>query len=87
MIVRRVKQRVPMDEAFRRAQACGRGRKMVKANEFALAIWPGATWIRAQGAGAAASRILKAMEKQGLAQWESDGDNWGWTILNRPAVG
>lgn len=44
---------------------------------IADAIWPGHN-MHAQGAGGAASRILKRMEKQGLAHWTSNSRRWGW---------
>ncbi len=68
-----------MDEAKRRALAYLRGKKYVKASCVAGAIWPGVEF-RAQGAGAAASRILKALEKDGLVKWSSasDSSDWGW---------
>lgn len=53
---------------------------LVPASWFADAIWPGHQ-MAAQGAGAAASRILKRMEQAGEARWKSDRGNWGWTIL------
>jgi len=50
-----------------------------KASFVAGAIWPGVEF-KAQGGGAAASRILKALEKDGLAKWSSDSVDWGWII-------
>lgn len=47
------------------------------AASVADAIWPGHTMHR-QGAGGAASRILKRMEDEGLAKWTSTSDFWGW---------
>lgn len=49
----------------------------VPASYVASWIWPDHK-MKQQGAGAAASRILKRLEKQGLARWTSNGTNWGW---------
>lgn len=44
------------------------------------AIWPSSE-MRAQGLGGAASRILRGLQKDGLANWSSNGrDAWGWEI-------
>jgi hypothetical protein len=47
-------------------------------------IWPGNT-MRAQGAGLAAVRILKKMEKEGLVQYTclelGQFRSWGWHKL------
>ena len=49
-------------------------------NMIASSIWPDHR-MTSQGAGAAASRILKRMSGEGLTEWYSDGrDNWGWRI-------
>lgn len=47
------------------------------ANSVAIAIWPDHQ-MTSQGAGAAASRILKRMEKEGLCRWKSTPVTWGW---------
>jgi hypothetical protein len=51
------------------------------ASRVAQAIWPDADF-KAQGAGGAASRILKRMEREGLARWTClylrSGKRWGW---------
>ena len=53
--------------------------EFAKANCVALAIWP-SHQMTAHGAGAAASRILKRMEKDGLVRWGSDARDWGYII-------
>jgi hypothetical protein len=89
--MRRVKQAVPLDECKRRALAFMRNLRkrhagypceFVKASQVAYAIWPDATFT-AQGAGAAASRILKHLERDGLVRWDSDGEDWGWKAVPR----
>ena len=83
--MRRVKHAVPLDECKRRALAYMRKqhpRCFVKASQVAYAIWPDATFT-AQGAGAAASRILKHLERDGLVRWDSDGEDWGWKAVPR----
>jgi len=60
--------------------------KIHKASAFASIIWPDVEFT-SQGGGAAASRILKALEKDGLVKWISVGSrasrdqNWGWTLI------
>lgn len=83
--LRRVRERVPMEEAKRRAVEHGRGKGLLPASDFAGAIWPGAEWRAAQGAGAAASRILKALERDGRARWRVEYQGarafrWGWEV-------
>lgn len=60
-------------------------RDLVVANAIALAIWPDHE-MTAQGAGAAASRILKRMEKEGLCVWTSDERNWGYVLTSTGRV-
>jgi hypothetical protein len=81
--LRRVKEPVPYEEAKRRALVYLRGRSgLVPASWVAEAIWPKTRWIRSQGAGGAALRILKRMEKEGLAEWwvGEKRSSWGWRI-------
>lgn len=40
-------------------------------------IWPGHA-MRSQGAGGAASRILKKMSDEKLCRWTNREGNWGW---------
>lgn len=47
------------------------------ANAVADAIWPDHS-MKPQGAGGAASRVLKRLEEQGKVKWKSDGHTWGW---------
>jgi hypothetical protein len=75
---RRVDIPVPMHICKARALAYLKahpGRQ--KASSVAGAIWPGVPF-HAQGAGAAASRILKHLERDGLVKWSSDLVDWGW---------
>lgn len=78
--IRRVKVAVPMPEAKRRVLEFFKTHPgLRKASEFAIAIWPEAHF-RAQGAGAAASRILVALKKDGLVAWRSRDGDWGWEL-------
>lgn len=78
--IRRVKVAVPLPEAKRRVLKFFESHPgLRKANEFAVAIWPEAQF-KSQGAGAAASRILVALQKDGLVRWASDGRDWGWML-------
>ncbi len=52
-----------------------------RASDIACSIWPDHQ-MTAQGAGAAASRILKRMEKEGLVVWTSNRDDWGYRITS-----
>lgn len=84
--MRRVKTKVPMEECKSRAIAFLRTQSIFcKASGVAYAIWPDATF-RAQGAGAAASRILKALEKDGLVRWTSDGRQWGYELTRKAKI-
>jgi hypothetical protein len=51
----------------------------VPASWIAQFIWPFHE-MKAQGAGAAASRILKRMEREGLCRWASIKNHWGWVL-------
>jgi len=78
--IRRVEVAVPMPEAKRRVLAFFKTHPgLRRASEFAIAIWPEAEF-KAQGAGAAASRILVALKKDGLVRWTSRDGNWGWEL-------
>lgn len=75
---------MPMEEAKRRALEFGQlqGSKLLPASWFADAIWPGHR-MEPQGAGAAASRVLVALRREGRAGWESRysggrRSDWGW---------
>lgn len=81
----RVRERVPMEEAKRRAIEYGTGKGLLPACGFAYAIWSGAEWTSNQGAGGAASRVLKALERDGRARWEVEyfagrARRWGWRV-------
>lgn len=63
-----------MAECKRRALELGRGQTdPLPASAFASTIWPDAEFITQQGAGAAASRVLKALERDGRAWWSRRG--------------
>lgn len=84
---------VPMEECKRRAlaylQGLGDG-EYAKASRVALEIWPGVEWRTSQGGGGAASRVLRALEKDGVARWGvlpgrgaggrgvGGREDWGW---------
>lgn len=82
-------EKVPLEECKRRALEFGRTlnpgdqRGTAAASEFAEAIWPGHK-MKPQGAGAAATRILKHLEAEGRAGWISHYERgesrsrWGW---------
>lgn len=75
-----------MEECKRRAIAHGAGKGLLPASDYAQAIWPGAEWIAMQGAGAAASRVLVALKKDGRACWAHEIKShetigrWGWEV-------
>lgn len=64
-------QRVTADVAEARALTI-LSRQPVYASQVADVIWPDHS-MRAQGAGAAASRILKRLERRGLCRWRLRG--------------
>lgn len=68
---------VTAEEAERRALSALSYLNPIPANGIANKIWPDHS-MRAQGAGGAASRVLKRLEKQGKARWASDASRWGW---------
>lgn len=83
--MRRVRQAVPYDECKRRVlvyMASRDRRELQKASRIALEIWPDATFLTGQGAGAAASRILKRMEKEVLVCWHRDYHDWGYKLTD-----
>ena len=76
--MRRVEVAVPMAEAKRRVLVfMEKYPGLRKASEFGYAIWPEANFT-SQGAGAAASRILVALKKDGWVRWSSRNGDWGW---------
>jgi len=85
--MRRVGKRVPLGTCKQRAIDFGQGRVPLPASCFAEAIWPDAEFITSQGAGAAASRVLKALSREGRARWVCLRDKrgqpvaWGWEIV------
>jgi hypothetical protein len=79
--MRRVRIKVPIAEAKLRAlrYLCSRHRlDLAAAARVADAIWTDQPFLTGQGAGAAASRILKLLEKDGHAEWVFTGSNWGY---------
>lgn len=79
--MRRVTNPVTVPEAKRRALAylCAlHERTLAKASEVADAIWTDKPFLTGQGAGAAAGRILRAMQKDGTVIWHSTDTNWGY---------
>lgn len=84
----KVKQPVPLATAKARAlqHLYKYPDRLTAASSVAHSIWPGVAF-RAQGAGGAASRILKLLADDGLAGWTTDhhGDyvNWGWQITKK----
>lgn len=79
-------QRVDLETAKARALAYLTKHRfeLVAASSIAGAIWPDSE-MKAQGAGAAASRILKRLEADGRARWTVRGSgrnqHWGWTLV------
>jgi len=77
---------VPLDVAKARAlqflwdqKKDPRAPDLIGAAWVAYAIWPDHQMTQ-QGAGGAASRILKHLAREGKAEWTSSKDsrNWGW---------
>jgi hypothetical protein len=84
----KVKTRVPLAVAKFRALAYLKKHpnELVKAADVAGEIWPGVEF-RAQGAGGAASRILKLLEREGLVRWWTSQYpffSWGWQLIASP---
>ncbi|PYJ09784.1 MAG: hypothetical protein DMF06_08565, partial [Verrucomicrobia bacterium] len=79
MEMRRVKTKVTDAESVTRLRQYARthGHGPHYASTLAGVIWPDAKWIRSQGAGAAASRVLKRVG----CYWTAIGNQWGWMIL------
>lgn len=71
--------RVDMETAQARAMSALKKRETVPASYVAGFIWPDHS-MKAQGAGAAATRILKHLERQGKVRWFSNGSHWGWKL-------
>jgi hypothetical protein len=53
--------------------------ELAAAASVAEAIWPGNA-MSGQGAGGAASRILKRMETNGVVMWTARRGQWGWRL-------
>jgi len=75
---KRVKDPVslPVAEMRLRAYRVTHGQGPHRAATLADVIWPDVKFLAAQGAGAAASRVLKALG----CHWGSDQYNWGWML-------
>lgn len=79
-------ERISYEEAKLRALGCLKEKHPANASWVAMHIWPG-HMMKAQGAGAAASRILKRMEREGLCRWRCQYDAtgvakwWGWVKM------
>lgn len=69
-------QRVTLEEAKERALKVLNYHPL-NASFIADVIWPDHA-MHAQGAGAAASRVLKVLEKEGKARWACTRYSWGW---------
>ena len=67
-----------MAECMRRAHEAMSTMFPKPASMVAQAIWPDAEWRAAHGAGAAASRVLKLMEKACMARLIVTKHDWGW---------
>lgn len=74
----RVEKPVTMEQAAERLEAYRKkyGAGPHRAATLAGVIWPNTTFRREQGAGAAASRVLKRLGKK----WGSNDHNWGWYL-------
>ena len=70
-------EQVPYETAKKRALSALDRRNPMPAGRVADFIWPDHK-MHGQGAGGAASRILKRMERDGLARWHSTRASWGW---------
>lgn len=84
--MRRVETPVPMETCKQRALlylSRYRVRELIRPAAVAQAIWPDAQF-RAQGAGAAASRILRKLIAEELAVWSSSDNgvskDWGYRL-------
>ena len=76
--IKRVENPVTLDEARARLEAFRRtnGTGPHRASALAEVIWPDTEWLNAQGAGAAASRVLKRLGYY----WASRKHDWGWML-------
>lgn len=76
--MRRVKTKVCDAEARKRLEEyrLSHGVGPHRAAPLADVIWTDVKWIAAQGAGAAASRVLKRLG----CYWMERNGNWGWML-------
>lgn len=80
--MRRVYERVSLTEARRRLTTFRSSirdpERVFKASSLADIIWPTNDFISSQGAGAAASRVLKSIDAKWV--WDSKRNVWGWSL-------
>ncbi len=78
--MKRVTNPVPLADARARLLAFRKrhGKGLHKANTLADVIWPEQPFNTTQGAGAAASRVLKRLG----CKWRETDHQWGWSIDN-----
>lgn len=81
------KKHVNLETAKERAWKALKYDDLQPAHVIADSIWPGHE-MTSQGAGGAASRILKVLEKEGRAEWRTiynrttrEPVNWGWVRI------
>lgn len=73
-------ERVDLETAKARALDALRSNPGLNAaSTIAGFIWPDHS-MKVQGAGAAASRVLKHLQRDGRVRWHSTRHNWGWTL-------
>lgn len=83
--MRRVKVAVPLDECKLRCVSAMQQKPsgtIFRASQLAYYIWPG-TNFKAQGAGAAASRILRRLQTENIVKFVGDRENWGYALTGR----
>ena len=76
--MRRVKTAVSLSQAQERllAYRVQHGFGPHTAARLAEIIWPDTPWVAPQGAGAAATRVLKRLG----CHWDVVGENYGWML-------
>lgn len=88
--MRKVGAKIPIEECKRRALAFmqenskERADRLFGASQVAMAIWPEASNMRAQGAGLIGARILHLLEKDKTVRWASarigKWESWGYQL-------
>lgn len=78
--MRRVRQKVDLSVARERLSAYAQkhGSGPFVASMLAEVIWPGEKFKRPQGAGGAATRVLKKLD----CGWVMKQGSWGWSLEN-----